>query len=198
LLQIAVPRPKLSPPQSSCTSFVYTRTRPPAGTTIAEKVNVGPSSDTSTRRHPFRSRSVSLALTISTYSSGSCLDTTPSKKIQTIDTPPSPAGELGVAVSVGAGVGVGVSVGTAVGNGVGVGVDVGEFVGTGVGVGKGVGDDDTIVGGVDVAAGALVAIGTGVGDGVLVAVAVSVGSGVWVLVGIGDGVGELVGVSVTV
>ena len=97
------------PPQSSCTSFVYTRIRPPAGMTIAGNVNVGPSSDTSTRRQPFRSRSVSPVLTISTYSSGSCLDATPSKKMQEITTPPSSLGGVGldVGVSVGAGVGVG-------------------------------------------------------------------------------------------
>ena len=173
LLQMAVPRPKLRPPQSSCISFVYTRTRPPAGMTISGNVNVGLSSDTSTRRQRFMSWASAPVLTISTYSSGSCLDATPSKKMQAIATPASPGGEgLEVGVSVGAGVGVGVSAGTAVGCAVDVGV--GERVGRGVAVGAGVGEDVTDITGVAVEA--IVAVGTGVV--VLVAVGLAVASGV--------------------
>ncbi len=134
--------------------------------TIAGNVNVGPSSDTSTSRQPSMSRSVSPVLTISTYSSGSCLDATPSKKMQAITIPPSSLGGVGldVGVSIGATVGEGVLVAVGVAVGPGVCVLVGTGDGTGVTVGIGV----AVSNGAEVGVGVTVTtlVGVGVGSGV--------------------------------
>lgn len=124
MLQIAEPRSKLSPPDSRCTSFVKTLMRPLGGTTIDGDMKVGPSSDTSVRCHPVRSWLEVPWLTISTYSSGSCRDATPSKKMQTMTTLEE-AEVVGLGVTVGAGVAVRAGVGVFVGVGVGLGLGVG-------------------------------------------------------------------------
>ena len=145
LFQMAVPRSKLYPPHSGWASLVYTRTTPPGATKPEGKTNVGEPSSMSVRLQPSRFAGASPRLTISTYSSGSWLDTTPSKKTHAIWR----SGPVGVGVCVGWGVDVGALVAVAVGSAVAVGdgegaavdadVVAGKVVGVGVGVGVQVG-----------------------------------------------------------
>ena len=94
-------------------------------------MKVGEPSATSFNDQLLRSTEVSPAFTIRTYSSDSVLETTPSKKMQSMD-------RFGVPVDVATIVGVGTGVGAAIGVGTGVGTGVRLGVGTGAGNDAGV------------------------------------------------------------
>ena len=84
-------------------------------------MKVGYPSATSFNDQLLRSTEVSPAFTIRTYSSDSVLETTPSKKMQSMDRFGVPV-DVATIGGVGIGVGVTIGVGTGVGNAVGVAV----------------------------------------------------------------------------
>ena len=119
-------------------------------------MKVGEPSATSFNDQLLRSTEVSPAFTIWTYSSDSVLETTPSKKMHSMD-------RFGVPDDAATIVGVGTRVAAGTGTGVGVVIGAGTGVGTGVrlGVGTGVGNDVGVAVGVTFPAAGLAPLETG-------------------------------------
>ena len=164
MFQMLVPRPKLKPPDSGWTSFVYTRIDSPAFKITDGNWKVGVPSAISVSVHPPISAPEPPVFVISTYSSDSEVGTTPSKNMQEIV---RDAGGGGVGIGVGVGSAVGVAVGVAIavgvtagGSGAVVGVTVG---GSGMGVSIGGIGVAVAVGGTGVPVGTRTVGTTGIG-----------------------------------